>query len=292
MKTFVLYHAHCADGFGAAFAAWLALGADGVTYTAVNYGEPLPEIPDGSRVYILDFSYDRETLIALAARTKLTVIDHHKTAAEALAGLPFATFDMAKSGAILAWEYFQGTGACIGEAPQLLLYVQDRDLWRWELPQSREFAAGLSLQACTFPHWHVLANEWPRFNTSNAQIMKSIIREGGVVLRYQRQLVDSIAARACMCEVDGHQMPVANTPVLISETCEELLRRNPEFPAAANFFRMEDGADSCKLIWSLRSRPECDVSEIARKFGGGGHRQAAGFTLRGDNLIPGDPAKF
>lgn len=103
--TFVLYHANCPDGFAAARAAWMSLG-DAATYLPVSYGDPLPAIPDGSEVYIVDFSYPRPILEELEARCGLTVIDHHATAQEALSGLAFAHFDMSKSGAVLTWEHF------------------------------------------------------------------------------------------------------------------------------------------------------------------------------------------
>jgi oligoribonuclease NrnB/cAMP/cGMP phosphodiesterase (DHH superfamily) len=149
VKIFVLYHANCQDGFGAAWAARDFFG-DSATYIPVQYGDPLPEMPDGSAVYIVDFSYDRATLEALSTRVeKLVVLDHHKTAKAELDGLPFATFDMNKSGAVLTWEYFNP-----GEPPPaLLLYIQDRDLWRWKLPDSREISAALTLEPRDFRHW-------------------------------------------------------------------------------------------------------------------------------------------
>ena len=86
MNTYVLYHANCADGFGAAWAAHLALSGK-CHLIPVSYGSPLPpDIPDGSRVYILDFSYSQEIMDALAQRCTLTVIDHHETSEEALKG--------------------------------------------------------------------------------------------------------------------------------------------------------------------------------------------------------------
>ena len=64
-KTWVLYHANCLDGFGAAWAAWKALG-DATNYRPVHHGDPLPQIPEGQRVFILDFCYPPELLTHLA----------------------------------------------------------------------------------------------------------------------------------------------------------------------------------------------------------------------------------
>ncbi len=94
MKTYVLYHAYCADGFGGAWAAWRALG-DSAEYVAVSYGERPPAIPDGAKVVLIDFAYPREAILEMAARAgRLAVLDHHKTSQEDLAGLPFAVFEI------------------------------------------------------------------------------------------------------------------------------------------------------------------------------------------------------
>ena len=94
---YVLYHSPCIDGFTAAYAAWTKFGNDHlVTYVPCRYHEPLPEIEDGSHVYILDFSYPREILVELAERCLLVVIDHHESAQKDLEGLSFAHFDMKK----------------------------------------------------------------------------------------------------------------------------------------------------------------------------------------------------
>ncbi len=276
MKTFVLYHAHCADGFGAAFAAWCALGDEGVSYLPISYGDPWPDIPDGSTVYIVDFSAPnaatgRAELIALAARCTVQVIDHHKTAAATLAGLEFARFDMDKSGAVLTWEHFQGQGNCFGLVPELLLYVQDRDLWRWELPDSREVSAALALVPKNFEAWEHLS-------------VGRLRGEGAIALRVQQALVKSICARYRYGTVGGRLVPLVNTPVLISECCEELLRQEYGCGFVAAYFDGEYAvhtvASTPAMIsrkWSLRSGPDFDVSAVAKTLGGGGHAQAAGF---------------
>ena len=77
-RPLVLYHGDCPDGFGAAFAAWKALG-DGADYRGVSHGEAPPAV-DGRRVLICDFAYDRETTIGLAGRAaELIVLDHART---------------------------------------------------------------------------------------------------------------------------------------------------------------------------------------------------------------------
>jgi uncharacterized protein len=288
VRTYVLYHANCADGFGAAVAARLRFGerAD-VAYVPVSYGQGLPEIEDGAEVFILDFSYPRAVLVALAARvSKLVVLDHHETARRELEGLPFATFDMSKSGARLAWEYFHKSGA-----PALILYIEDRDLWRWELEKSREFSAAL----WTYPQdFHTWLN-W----VYRPGDIDRLIQEGEGVLRLVKQNVERQcwAARVGIfkpvpqqvhmisipdegipwtkaSDMEEWWVPVVNATCHISEVGERLLDLYPEAPFVGIYLDKANGS----RMWSLRSRKGFDCSPIAKAFGGGGHKQACGFT--------------
>jgi hypothetical protein len=261
MKTYVLYHGYCADGFGGAWAAWRALG-NTAEYVPVQYGDPAPELPDGARVYLVDFSYKREATLALAARTSLTILDHHKTAEGELAGLDFATFDMNKSGAMLAWEHFHPRRP----APLLIEYVQDRDIWRWALPDSREVSAALWSYPMEFSVWTTFAER-----LENRTL--SVVNEGAAILRYMQQQTEMICSQARQQQLGEHTVPVVNATSLWSEVGEELIRRFPEAPFAAAYYENAHGLRK----WSLRSRGEFDVSAVAKQFGGGGHRNAAGF---------------
>ncbi len=261
-KIYVLYHAHCTDGFGAAFAAWLKFKETAV-YLPVNYGEPLPDIEDGSDVYILDFSYPRAVLVELAKRLNLLlVLDHHKSAEKELEGLEFAVFGQTVSGAVLTWIHFFPLDK---QVPQLLRYVQDRDLWKWELPESREVSAALRIHPMEFEHWDYLINR-----IHGVDLLKE---EGKIVLQVNESVVRSQVKGARWVRIGAYTVPVVNATTLISETCEKLL----EFyltPFVGVYFDRPDG----KRQWSLRSRPDFDCSEVAKLFGGGGHKQAAGFV--------------
>lgn len=255
-KCYVLYHADCYDGFGAAWAAWRYLG-NRPTYIPVQHGKPLPEIEDDARVYILDFSYPRDVLEALDERTMLTVIDHHKTAQDALADLPYATFDLGHSGAVLAWHNFH-----TGPAPELLRYVEDRDLWRWELVWSREVSAALRSHPMDF-------EVWSRLN------VEGLAAEGKAILRFTNVEVDRTCKNARVEEFEGHRVPVGNATSFVSEVGQRLLQLHPYSPFSMTFFVREDG----RRVYSLRSRGDFDVSEVATRHGGGGHPAAAGFVF-------------
>ena len=254
--THVLYHARCQDGFGGAWAAWRALG-DRAEYVPVQHGDPPPALPGDARVVIVDFAYPRDVILALRERVAgLTILDHHKTAEEALRGIPDTVFDMHKSGAMLSWEYFHPGQ----EPPALVRYVQDRDLWRFELPHSREATAALGSFPQDFAVWNGLE-------------LERLIEEGRAILRFRDQTIASIVGFARMGVVGGHEVPVVNATAHWSDVGEALLQRFPAAPFVALYYDDSEGSRR----WSLRSRGDFDVAELAKRFGGGGHRAAAGF---------------
>ncbi len=255
--THVLYHADCTDGFGAAWAAWKALG-DRASYHPVYHGSPPPDLPAEACVVLVDFAYPRQQLLELRGRVRdLLVLDHHRSGQRDLEGLDFARFDMGRSGAALSWEFFHPEQP----QPELLGYVEDWDLWRFRLPECREVHISLSCVPQDFQAWDGL----------DLGVMRS---EGRVLVRYQALLVGHVADRAGLGEIRGYRVPVVNCPNdLRSEVGHELLARHPEAPFVAMWSVDRHGFQG----WSLRSRGAFDVSELAATLGGGGHPASSGF---------------
>lgn len=276
MGTFVLYHHPCSDGTASALAAFLKLGNE-AEYIGVQYGQR-PEIPEGSLVYMLDFSYPRADLEALAAHgIGVVILDHHKTAAEDLAGLPdpanqaykshllSARFDMNKSGCALAWEYFHGTE---GGLPWFFKHVQDRDLWRFEFGEAtKEFCVWLASFPTTLESYAELYHE-------TKDDLSWAYSQGKAIFRMQEQLVERVCANAHCATIHGATAVIANSSLLQSEVGAELLKKYPGADYAAVW---HTGHGTTK--YSLRSRGNFDVTEIAKLYGGGGHAAAAGFVM-------------
>lgn len=273
----VIYHANCLDGFGSAYAAYKHFGMN-ADYIPAHHGEAPPECRD-REVYILDFSYKRDVLQALCEQARsVVIVDHHISAREDLQDLEHERlqvhFDMEHSGAVLSWRYFHDS-----PPPQLLLYVQDRDLWRFELIDSNDVNAALMSHPFEFVLWDEFANKQEAFTR--------LRQEGKAINRYRRQLIDYYKERAVMAEIAGFRVPVVNCPSAIaSDVLGELAEKHP---FAAGY---QDKGE--RRSWSLRSRGEGgeDVARIAALFGGGGHRNAAGFgsKLSDDHLQPPQPA--
>jgi oligoribonuclease NrnB/cAMP/cGMP phosphodiesterase (DHH superfamily) len=285
-----IYHGNCDDGFAAAWVVRKALGSDVEFYPGIYQKDPPPH--DGRDLIFVDFSYKRPVLDAMSRRAKsVLIIDHHKTAAEDLADLqaPFssgwkrhlenvyqdtcegldgkmyALFDMERSGAALAWDFFIG-----GERPDFIEYVQDRDLWRKSLPAGDEFTIALR----SYPQEFLV---WDRLIEGGAA---HLIQEGYPLQRYYRLRVEELKRHAYPATLGGAAFWVSNAPYFAASEVAGELSDKTGFGAC--YFEVEPG----KFTYSLRSRGDFDVSAIARQFGGGGHKNAAGFKSAGMAHIP------
>lgn len=277
MKYLCIYHSNCADGFGSALVVkmWLdklAIPEEDREFMPAHYGDKAPDVT-GKNVVVVDFSYPRETLLEMHEKAmNLVVIDHHKTAKDALGGLYFCFFDMLQSGAMLTWNHFFPHGYVgSSETPKLIEYIQDRDLWAWSLENSKEVSAALQSLPMTFEAWEPYLDD---------EKIQELIIQGSSILRYQQQQVEKISkTQLPMIHLCGHNVPCVNTTTLISEIGGEISKNHP---FAVMYFDTSD-----HRIYSLRSQKNegVDVSEVAKQFGGGGHRNAAGFTIGREEML-------
>lgn len=268
-EVLVIYHNHCYDGVTAAYICWTRF-RDLAEYRPFNYSDPPLTYDDvkGRDVIVVDFSFKREVLESIKREAKsLIVLDHHKTAQADLEGLPYCIFDMNRSGAGIAFDYFYPNST----RTKLVNYVEDRDLWRFASPGSREINAWIQ-------SWEIDLEVWKKV----ASIMEvaswdDLFKQGTSLLRQQSKLAKEIAANSHDLDIATFRGPHVVTSVLMSEVCEQLLKDHPEALYASYHFQRKDG----KYQYGLRSRASenFDVSLIAKTFGGGGHKNAAGFEL-------------
>jgi oligoribonuclease NrnB/cAMP/cGMP phosphodiesterase (DHH superfamily) len=290
-ETLVIYHKGCVDGFTAAWACYKGfqdktpVGFESFDYLPASYGDIPPDVT-GKRVFVVDFSYTREQLIAMNEQAEsLVVLDHHKSARERLEGLDYCHFDMDRSGASMAWDFFFGGKE---DRPWIVNYVQDRDLWRFELPHSREVNAYLQIQEQTFENWDSLNDLISVFRAAEF---------GSIALKTQKNYVETTASQdAHMVRFAGHIVPCINASYWCGSELLELLAKTPvapkpgmtwcealeregvvQPPFAIGWHVIASGG----YVYQLRSRKQSgqafDVSALAEMHGGGGHREAAGF---------------
>lgn len=259
--AFCIYHGNCADGFGAAWAVLQAIPE--AEFHAGTYQAPPPDVT-GKQVVMVDFSYERPVLLEMASKAEsILILDHHKSAAEDLVDLPanvVAVFDMERSGAMMAWQYFFPDML----PPRLIEHIQDRDLWRFALPGTRE------IQANVFSYPYDFA-VWDRLMASDVETLRS---EGAAIERkHHKDIAELVKVTKRRMIIGGFDVPVANLPYTLSSDAGHLMAQDEPF--AACYWDTPDGR-----VFSLRSSEAGqDVSAVAKKYGGGGHRNAAGFQV-------------
>lgn len=268
-NRWIFYHADCLDGFGAAYAAWHKFGYADAVYRACRYDEgedPFDMCEPGDEVFVLDFSFKREILLRQAARLKVTVIDHHESARADLEGLDFCHFNMNKSGAVLAWEFFHPNTP----VPKLLRNIQDRDLWQFKMMETKEITTALRSLSMDFELWKTYLRD-------TAELSEL----GCVQLAVVDAQVQTILKRSGWLQIKGQRVPAVQCPIHQSELGHGLLTNHPDAPFAVVYFDFQaEGRAEWNRTYSLRAESGYDVQALAKSFGGGGHRNAAGFTLQ------------
>jgi uncharacterized protein len=256
----IIYHAGCTDGFGAAYSAWKCLG-NRAKYYACQHGSPPPDVK-GKTVAILDFSFKNDiTKKMIEDARDLIVIDHHKSAVVELHDIPNTHFDMNHSGARLAWDFFHPGK----EPPKFINYIEDRDLWKWELPYSKEFSAAFNMVPFEFA-------EFEKFEDDS--VFDDAVKRGSYILAYSKTVIKKLAEKAVSRRFKDKNVMVINASHWVSEIGASL---SPSCEFAVIWYYSHS---TMTTRVSLRSfYDSVDVSEIAREFGGGGHKKAAGFEL-------------
>lgn len=309
-RPLCIYHHNCADGFSSAWVVWKYFKGE-VDFHPGIYGEEPPETK-GRRVIIVDFSYKPDVLkkMSKSARSML-ILDHHKSAVEEIKSyenvedgikcqlfvhmedtytgeidwnrhlhnsyqdycenipraLIYTLFDMERSGAMITWNFFFPRQ----EPPQLLKHVEDRDLWRFNLPHTRE------IQACLFSYEYDF-HRWDQLMLKTKT--SGLISDGQAIERkHHKDIKELVEASRRLMRIGGVLVWVGNLPyTMSSDACRVLYEKPVSFDLKAPFGACYwDGPDG--RTFSLRSEGDFDVSEIARKYGGGGHKNASGFRM-------------
>jgi hypothetical protein len=269
----LVYHAGCPDGFGAAWAAWRVWGDD-ARYIPRGHEDPFdPDRFDGALVVFADISIRNESLRALAeVAAQVVLLDHHATAQSHYESDPSVEnamrerghvvhFDTSHSGAILSWNHFHP-----GEhPPDLLLYVEDQDLWHWQLPRSQEVNAAIGSYPREFGVWDRLAG---------GPIGK-LAEEGAPIVRANRVEIERILQSAHPVAIGSERIEAVNAFHQRAAIGHALAQRARFGKPWGLVYRISGTQVDC----SIYSTGALDASAVATRFGGGGHRNAAGFGV-------------
>jgi oligoribonuclease NrnB/cAMP/cGMP phosphodiesterase (DHH superfamily) len=272
-KIVVLYHNDCHDGFGGAWAAWKKFRKRADYIPALHQTSPDPKLRD-KEIYLIDFTYSGKNLETLVGRnTQVIIIDHHATAKSELKTATGYLFDLNHSGATLAWKFFHsGT-----KVPTLLRYIEDNDLWKFALPHTKELSASLELEPFSLRRWDTLAREF-----ENVKSRAIHIKKGKTILAYEDKTVRELALKTEPALFQGRRAGVINSPILQSQLGNAIYEKL-RYPIAIVWSRQKGG-----IRVSLRSKKnsKVDVAKLAQKYGGGGHKAAAGFKFSAVKPLP------
>lgn len=295
----VITHGSCMDGLGAAWALSLFLPAH-AEFVEGHYGNPPADV-EGKIVIMTDFSYKRAVLEDLAHKAKrLIVLDHHDSAEKDLEGLPYAYFDQTRSGARLAWDYVsQMRDMPIFLVPPVLAYIEDRDIWKWEMYKSREVNEVLSHPRFGIDHEAGLNDRMLRLADINNSWDLDTIVELGEGLVEDKEAVLTLALNGAFLVTvdlgDGNGGPIC-FPVCFGDkrTASEagntmagwslFPEEDPGYPEKYGVALVIGGMHYGKFAASFRGIYGDMAQKLAIHFGGGGHQKAAGAGLTTEQL--------
>ena len=312
LKTLIVYHANCIDGItsAAVVAKYLdekqGLPVDDILLYPMTYDDPIIDLhqiitqADIEQLYIVDFSFSTENLVNLYEQIPdIHLYDHHASAFRNLMGADYPlsstsrenfylrdkhndptgiyiVLDNAECGASLCWKQLMHSPEAEEQyiedtLPQLIKYVRDYDLWHFYYPDTAVINKFLKLKPKDAPTYIAFLESF-----KSSDFVRAAAREGKVMLSYESSLEDElISSGVCPIEIEGITGLSCNAPyAFASNIGHKLAAKSKTF--GATWSQLADG----KIVFSLRSvGDECDVSKLAECMGGGGHKNAAGFSF-------------
>lgn len=239
-----------------------------------NVTDEFYENARGKNVIMVDVSLKYDDLKRLIdVSNTFLIIDHHESALKDLEQVDndLKIFRMDKSGAGLVWGYFFPTI----EQPRLVTFIEDYDIWTFKDPDTEAFTT-------VFHGFKQTYDLWLEYIFNNELVDKAI-EKGRVLLEYKHTLINNACdmyGRVKIHDINGKYFIIANIngTMLISPLGHAILTRLNKYTDFASVISVEDN----KTRYSLRSDNDReDVSLIVEPFKGGGHRNAAGFSLNG-----------
>lgn len=291
-KAVIFYHANCVDGFAAAHVIErhiLRYTAQVPTLVPVQYGQVetqeqfdalYGDMLQNAEAIIVDFSFPYAVMDHIAKTAQKTYwLDHHKSAFESMgfdiskrydlwAGPNFyLVLDNSKSGAMLAWEFVNGW---LAEAPDFIKVVDDYDRWVFQYPQTKE------------AQMYIRSHSMNRlaFESLMLMSMDEMAQAGGMMRQYYNaQLKNHKNRKWVDIYLYGEHGYALNADAAFSSELGHFLAEQ------SGTFGAVYQVEGSLLKFSLRSCGDYDVSALAKKFGGGGHKNAAGFTYDAEDFF-------
>lgn len=293
-KTTVIYHSADYDGiFCREIARKFLPDAELIGW---NFGDPLIPMPGGDgQVYILDLSPDclpDGPSFGLHGN-RIVWIDHHKTSIDKWGSSLVGYRIDGVAACRLAWQWFSKFGAGNNSAlqdrlilptkqdfidrkvaePMAVRLAGEYDIWDKRDSRADTFQYALRLGE---PDWKVLLDD---NELHSALRIDTMLHAGRIAQGYQQKLdADLVTYRSYRLKWEGLNFIVLNTGRFNSLTFAALDK--PETGHDALLGYMFNGKAWTVSLYHANHRKDLDLSAIAVKHGGGGHRGACGFTCK------------
>lgn len=276
MSTTICFYHNDEDGRASGAIVRYALGKD-VCLIEIDYDDPtIPweQIEKAGKVIVADFSFPLEEMKKLARGREFIWIDHHisaikemESAAEHWLGLR----DIQEAACVLTWKYFFPERAI----PQAILLIGDRDIWRWAEKDTGAFGEGLCVRNTRADNDSL----WKPLLENDPKVFDEILTEG-VRLREIRlaEIHDLIERRGFEVKFYGERTLAINAP-----GNGDLGQRGRDLGYDIVYCYEDQMQRGILMTHVTLFSKEVDVSEIAKKFGGGGHMHASGFSFPRSN---------
>ncbi len=285
MKVF--YHNADLDGICSAAIIYQNNQGKPCDFYGINYGDIFPwddikPLPSGQKelVYMVDFSLPINGMIKLANVCDLIWVDHHDTAIKAAKEntIPLTSLAMVlnndKAGCELTWEYIHG-GA---EMPMAIYYLGRWDIWKWkDIPNCKSFQMGMRELGLKYnsPIWELLFND----GKGRTSAFSDIVKSGETIERYTN------TQNANRCKYGAFPTTFHNLKAIClnggggSQLFDSIYNETDYDIMIA--FQMNKDKKWTVSLYSTKLEIHC--GEIAKLYGGGGHKGAAGFIS--NNLL-------
>ncbi len=264
----VIYHAHCIDGFAAAWVTHRKFG-DVASYVPLKRGEGIPVGLEGKEIYVVDYAWDGELMFDLEKIVKkLVVIDHHESSEKSVRGLKEYCFDLNHSGAYLTFQYFFPDE----KIPEFIKYISEMDIYKPVSKNVEKYFAYIRGREKTFYEYYAL---YELLETEKGK--EKAIEVANELEKYLKIILEPIIDGINFVEFEGYKIPAVNLCLPISERSEVLRLIYGMYPPVAMSYRYDEGQWKVSLRSDNNSNFDC--AKLAERYGGGGHKGSAGFAV-------------
>jgi len=272
IKDIIYFHYPCTDGLASAWVATLNL--KNYKLKPYQHGHTIETDFSGRTIYFLDMAPPVEVYQKLKEDNTVYILDHHisnqKTYEKENISDKNVIFDLEHSGVGMTWNFFTPDV----KMPIFLQMIQGRDIWKFDIENTNEFCEALSFAISTVETIDDQLKILEEIHNKN--LLEKYISTGKIMLKQKNIRVKHLSSKYIkkVYNYEGHKVCMANEPEYSSDLGNALSSQDEcDFAVIWKFDHVLE-----KYIMSLRSCDKVDVSIICKKFGGGGHKNAAGCS--------------